>query len=187
MVLIEGLRKAPELFPAPPVPADALQANLDTYNEVRTGAVAAEAAARDEVAAKNSALEQMANNMRLDFKYAEMAMKDSPEHLAKLGWGPRSDPRGLDVPGAIRELSVRSQGANWVVLDWKAPTTGGAPTVYHIERRRRDGGEWELVTHALASEELLTDQEPAVEWEFRVYAENRAGVGERSTVLTVEL
>ena len=27
MVLIEGLRKTPELFPAPPVPADALQAS----------------------------------------------------------------------------------------------------------------------------------------------------------------
>jgi hypothetical protein len=33
----------------------------------------------------------------------------------------------------------------------------------------------------------LVDQEQGVEWEFRVYGENRAEVGERSTVLAVEL
>ena len=59
--------------------------------------------------------------------------------------------------------------------------------VYHIERRRRDGGEWEQVAHAIATEELLADQEVGVELEFRVAAENRAGLGEHSTVLVVEL
>lgn len=187
MVLMQGLRNTPELFPAPPVPADALQASLDEYNEARTAAVATESAARDQVAAKNAALEQLANNMRLDFKYAEITAKDAPEHLAKLGWGPRRDPRALEAPGVIRDLGVKSQGDGWVVLDWKPPADGGAAAVYHIERRRRDGGEWEQVAHAIATEDLLTGNEPGVEWEFRVYAENRAGVGERSTVVTVEL
>jgi len=72
-------------------------------------------------------------------------------------------------------------------LDWKPPVDGGGPAVYHIERRRRDDGNWEQVAHAIASEELLTEQAQGVEWEFRVYAENRAGVGERSTVLAVVL
>jgi len=187
MVLIEGLRKTPELFPAPPVAPDALEASLAAYNEARTTAVAAEAAARDQVAAKNGALEQLANNMRLDFKYAEMAAKDVPEQLAKLGWGPRRDPRAVDLPGVIRDLGIKSRGDNWIVLDWKPPTEGGTPAVYHIERRRRDGGDWEHVAHSIASEELVSGQEPGVEWEYRVYAENRAGVGERSTVLTVDL
>ncbi len=187
MVLIQGLRNTPELFPAPPVPADPLQASLDEYNEARTGAVAAESAARDQVAAKNAALERLANHMRLDFKYAEIAAKDAPEHLAKLGWGARRDPRGLEAPGIIRDLGVKSQGDGWVLLDWKAPTSGGAAAVYHIERRRRDGGEWGQVAHAIATEDLLTGHEPGVEWEFRAYAENKAGVGERSTVVTVEL
>ena len=187
MVLIDGLRKTAELYPAPPVPADALQASLDAYNEARTGAVATESAARDQVAAKNDALEQLANNMRLDFKYAEIATKDSPDQLAKLGWGPRRDPRDLEIPGVIRDLSVKSQGDGWMVLDWKPPAGGGTPAVYHIERRRRNGGEWEQVEHAIASEELLTEQEQGVEWEFRVYGENRAGVGERSNVLAVVL
>jgi hypothetical protein len=187
LVLIQGLRNTPELFPAPPVSADTLQASLDAYNEARTGAVAAESAARDQVAAKNGTLEQLADNMRLDFKYAEMAARDAPEQLAKLGWGPRRDPSALERPGVIRDLGIKSQGDRWVVLDWKPPADGGAAAVYHIERRRRRGGEWEQVAHAIASEELLTEQEPGVEWEFRVYAENRAGVGERSTVLTLEL
>jgi hypothetical protein len=47
MVLTEGLRKTPELFPAPPVPADELQASLDAYNEARTAAIAKESAARE--------------------------------------------------------------------------------------------------------------------------------------------
>jgi hypothetical protein len=187
MVLTEGLRNTPELFPSPPVPADALQASLDAYNEAKTLAVAMESAARDQVSAKNDMLEQLANNMRLNFKYAEMTMRDAPEHLAKLGWAPRRDPRALEVPGMIRDLGIKSQGDGWVVLDWKPPTEGGETAVYHIERRRRDGGEWEQIAHAIATEDLLTGHERGVEWEFRVYAENKAGVGERSTVVTVEL
>lgn len=187
MVMIDGLTKASAEFPAPPVPPDALQASLDQYNEARTAAVAAESAARDQVAAKNRALDQLVDTMRLDLKYAEQAAKDAPDQLAKLGWGPRRDPRTLEVPGVVRDLSVKSQGEGWLVMDWKPPAAGGAATVYHIERRRRDGGEWEQVAHAIASEELLTGQEQGVEWEFRVYGENKAGVGERSTVLAVEL
>ena len=187
MVLIDGLRQAALEFPAPPVPPDPLQQSLDQYNEARTAAVAAESAARDQVAAKNQALEQLVDNMRLDLKYAEMTAKDAPDQLAKLGWGPRRDPRGLEIPGVVRDLSIKSRGEGWLVLDWKPPAGGGAPAVYHIERRRRDGGEWEQAAHAIASEGLLADQDPGVEWEFRVYAENRAGVGERSTVLAVEL
>jgi hypothetical protein len=186
-VLIEGLRSSPEDFPAPPVPSDPLQQSLDLYNEARTAAVAAESAARDRLAAKNRALEQLADNMRLDLKYAEVTAKAAPEKLAMLGWGPRRDPRTLDLPGVVRDLVIKSRGDTWLVLDWKAPTTGGTPAAYHIERRRRDGGEWEEIAHAIASEELLTEQEQGVEWEFRVYAENKAGVGERSTVLAVEL
>lgn len=187
MVLIDGLRQSAVEFPAPPVPPDPLQQSLDQYNDARTAAVAAESAARDQVAAKNRALEQLVDNMRLDLKYAEVAAKNAPDQLAKIGWGPRRDPRILEIPGVVRDLSIKSQGENWLVLDWKPPVSGGAPAVYHIERRRRDGGEWEQIAHAIASEELLSDQEQGVEWEFRVYAENKAGVGERSTVLAVEL
>jgi hypothetical protein len=187
MVLIQGLRNSPEDFPAPPVPPDPLQQSLDQYNEARTAAVAAEAAARDQVAAKNRALEQLADNMRLDLKYAEVAAKQTPERLAVLGWGPRRDPRNVEPPGVVRGLGIKSQGDTWFVLDWKAPATGGTPAAYHIERRRRDSDEWEEVAHAIASEELLTEQEPGVELQFRVYAENRAGEGERSPVVIVKL
>ena len=187
MVLVDGLRKAVEEFPVPPVPPDSLEQSLDQYNEARTAAVAAESAARDQVAAKNEALEQLVDNMRLDLTYAEQLAKDAPEQLAKLGWGPRRDPRSLEIPGVVRDLSVKSQGEGWVVLDWKPPAGGGTPAVYHLERRRRDGGEWAQIAHAIATEELLSDQEVGVELEFRVSAENRAGVGEPSTVLVVEL
>jgi len=186
-VMVEGFRSNPEQFPTPPVPPDALQVALDEYNGARTAAVAAEAAVRDYLAAKNRALSRLADHMRLDLTYAEVTAKDTPEQLAKIGWGPRRDPRRPDPPGVVRDLVVKSQGEDWFVLDWKAPNTGGTPAAYHIERRRRDGGEWEEIAHAIATEELLTAQEPAVEWEFRVYAENKAGEGERSTVLAVEL
>jgi Fibronectin type III domain len=186
-VMIEGFRSNAEQFPTPPVPPDALQAALDAYNEAKTAAVAAEAAARDRIATKNDALEQLADHMRLVLTYAEVTAKDAPDQLAKIGWAPRRDPRKPELPGIVRDLAVKSQGVDWFVLDWKAPNDGGTPGAYHIERRRRDGGEWEEIAHAIASEELLTGQEPAVEWEFRVWAENRAGEGDRSTVLAVEL
>jgi hypothetical protein len=186
-VMIDGLRQAAEEFPAPPVPPDALQESLDQYNATRTAAVAAESAARDHVALKNRALEQLADDMRLDLKYAEVTVKDAPDQLLKLGWGPRRDPRSLELPGVVRDLGIKSQGESWMVLDWKPPANGGTPAVYHVERRRRDGGEWEEVAHAIASEELLIDQEVGVELEFRVSAENKTGVGEPSTVLAVVL
>ena len=72
--------------------------------------VAAESAARDQVAAKNRALEQLADNMRLDLKYAEMTAKDAPDQLAKLGWGPRGDPRNVEPPGVVRAPGIKSQG-----------------------------------------------------------------------------
>jgi hypothetical protein len=98
------------MIPSPPVPPDALQESLDQYNATRTAAVAAESAARDHVALKNRALEQLADDMRLDLKYAEVTVKDAPDQLLKLGWGPRRDPRSLELPGVVRDLGIKSQG-----------------------------------------------------------------------------
>jgi hypothetical protein len=81
------------------------------------GPAPAESAAGDQAAAKNRALEQLADNMRLDLTYAELTAKDAPDQLAKLGWGPRRDPGSLEIPGVVRDLSIKSQGEGWLVLD----------------------------------------------------------------------
>ena len=47
----------------------------------RGAAAAAESAVRDFVAAKNGALERLADNMRLNRRYAEVAAKDAPAQL----------------------------------------------------------------------------------------------------------
>jgi hypothetical protein len=127
-VMIDGLRKAVEEFPAPPVPPDALQESLDQYNATRTAAVAAESAARDHVALENRALDQLADDMRLDLKYAEVTAKDTPDQLLKLGWGPRRDPRTLELPGVVRDLGTRSGSS-------RCAASQSVETI----RRRRDG------------------------------------------------
>ena len=62
-------------------------------------------------------------------------------------------------------------------LDWKAPTNGGAVTVYKLQRRQRPEGAWQDIGLALETNTTLTGQERGKEWEYRVFAVNKAGEG----------
>ncbi|MBN1943223.1 MAG: fibronectin type III domain-containing protein [Phycisphaerae bacterium] len=71
-------------------------------------------------------------------------------------------------------------------LDWKAPADGGKPAAYEVHRRERDGGTWQSVATALATEVNLVDQPRGKELEYQVIAVNKAGPGEESnTVMCV--
>ncbi len=64
---------------------------------------------------------------------------------------------------------------------------GGAVAAYTIQRRKRDGGEWEDVGTSVETKELLSDQPRGVELEYRVVAVNKAGAGRPSGTVTAVL
>ncbi len=186
-VMAQGLGQAAEDFPTPPVPADELQAQLDSYNAARIATVAAETVRREQHAVKDDALEQLVDSMKATIKYAEVAVRDVPEKLSQIGWGQRGRGSALDRPGEVRDMGVRAEGDNWVVFDWKAPVDGGAVAAYKIQSRNRDGGAWEDVGTAVDTEHLLGNQPRGVELEYRVIGVNRAGNGQPSATVTLVL
>lgn len=187
LLITEGLATASDDFPAPPFPASELQAMLDAYRQASVDAVNAEMVARGHHAEKDEALETLIDGMKATLKYAEVAARDAPEKLRALGWGPRREPSGLDVPGEVRDMSVVSEGDGWVMFDWKAPVDGGAVAAYTIQRRKRDGGSWQDVGTSIVTQQLLSGQERGVELEYRVVAINKAGTGKPSAAVMVVL
>jgi hypothetical protein len=187
LVLADGLAAAPEDFPTPPVPAADLQGMLDAYRTALIAAVGAETEARQHHALKDDALETMVDGMKANLRYAEVAVRNDPEKLQRVGWGPRRQSASLEVPGEVRDIGIVGEGEGWLVLDWKPPVDGGTVAAYAIQRRTRDGGSWETVGNAVTTETLLSRQERGVEFEYRVVGVNKAGTGKPSRAVTVVL
>ena len=186
VLLVQGLREAAADFPAPPVSADELEAKLDAYNAAGGRAVAAETAAREQHAAKDEALKDLAKSIRVDLEYAEFAAGDRSEKLNQLGWGPRRDRTPLPPPGEVRDMKIAAEGDTWVILNWRPPVDGGAVGVYQIQRMREPGA-WEDATISTSTEQLMSNQPRGVELSFRVFAVNKAGTGQPGATVTMVL
>ncbi|HWO89925.1 MAG TPA: fibronectin type III domain-containing protein [Gemmatimonadales bacterium] len=186
LLVIEGLEKAPDDFPNPPVPVAELRAKLEAFNGANAAAVAADTAAQEQHAVKDDALAALAHSLRINLKYAEFAARDEPERLKRLGWSPRREGTPLQPPGEVRDISIGGEGDTWVILRWKPPVDGGVPGVYKIQRRR-DGSPWEDIGIATTTEHLASGQPRGVELYYRVFAVNKAGTGQPSATVTVVL
>lgn len=167
LLVTQGLQQAAEDLPAPPVPADELQARLDAYNAAKAAAVVADTALREQHAVKDEALEDLVDGTKADLRYAEVVFRGQPEKLSQLGWGPRRNGSTLDVPGEVRDIGIVAEGDTWVILDWKPPVDGGPVGAYKIQRRKRDGGAWEDVGSSVDTEEMLSNQPRGVEFHRR--------------------
>jgi hypothetical protein len=187
LLIANGLTTAAEDFPNPPVPAEELQTRLDAYHDAKKAAVGAESAAREHYATKDDALEGLVDAMRANLRYAQVAVRDTPEKLNLVGWGPRSTGSRLESPGEVRDIAVMGEGEGWLVLDWKAPVDGGIVAAYTIQRRRRPDGAWEDIGVAVDTEALVSAQERGVQFEYRVVAVNKSGRGKPSGVVTAVL
>ena len=90
----------------------------------------------------------------------------------------------LAVPGAPNAPTVSDIYHDNCLVAWQPPTEdGGSPvTGYHLERRTVGSKHWIQVNKESVSElELrVTELVDANEYEFRVAAENKAGIGEFS-------
>jgi hypothetical protein len=185
--VIVGLTESADDFPAPPVPAADLKTALDSYLATRDKASVADGAAAEAHGEKDDALEGLVDSLRADLRYAEETMKHDGEKLRKLGWGPRRAPSSLEAPGQVRTLEPMRQGPGWLYLDWKEPSDGGAVAAYRVESRKQMGGEWQLISMTIDSQEVLADQERGVDLDFQVVAVNRTGKGEPSNIVSAML
>jgi len=181
-----GLAANPAVFPNPPVTPVVLANAIGVFSTARDEAVAAQAVAEQKTAAKLEKLQDLSDSMKAILRYAENTVNYDDEKLKLLGWGGKAAKTSLEPPGQVRSLEAPRQGEGWVFLDWKEPVDGGAVAAYKIQRRLRPNGPWLDVGMAMESEATLTDQERAKEWEYRVLAVNKAGLGEPSnTVMAV--
>jgi hypothetical protein len=185
-LVVQGLEQAADDFPSPPVPAPDLRAKITAVQEARAAAVNAESAFKEQHAHKDEVIEDLVDSLKANLKYAEFAVRDEPEKLSKLGWGLRRDGTPLQPPGEVRDIAIKAEGDNWVILQWKKPVDGGAPGVYRIQRRR-DGTPWEDIGISTDLEELCSNQPEGVELYFRVFAVNKAGTGHPSATAAVVL
>jgi len=182
-----GLADNAAVYPAPPVaPAD-LTALISAYTTAKNAAIAAQAAAEDAITSKDEALEDLADAMKSDIRYAENTVDFDDDKLKLIGWAGRKERTPLAPPGQARLLEAPKQGEGWVFLDWKAPIDGGAPAAYKVMRRERPAGAWEEVATAVISEATLVEQPRGKELEYRIVAVNKAGDGEPSNTVMVVL
>lgn len=184
--VVEGLAKAAEDFPTPPVPSEELQEKLAAFKAADVATVAAETAFRDQHAVKDDALEELVDSLKADLRYAEIAVRDAPQKLNALAWRLPRDGSSLQPPGETRDITIVSEGDTWAVLRWNAPVDGGAPTFYRIQRRQ-EGAPWEDAGTATITEQLMSNQPRGVELSYRVIAVNKAGAGQPSATVTLVL
>ena len=90
-----------------------------------------------------------------------------------------SDPPGPPDAPTITEIFKDS-----CIVNWEAPKNNGGSAIigYHVERRMTTSSRWAKLNTDRISEKTLhvTDLKDHSEYEFRVSAENKAGVGEPS-------
>lgn len=73
-LVVQGLEQAVDEFPSPPVPAPDLRAKIAAVQEVRAAAVSAESAFKEQHALKDEAIEDLADSLKANLKYAEFAV-----------------------------------------------------------------------------------------------------------------
>jgi hypothetical protein len=190
--LIAGMRRQPELYANSPVSADELEAQLAQFQTDHTGAIEGDALATQRHIAKDKSQKGMTNVAKKVIGYAEVINRDTPENLLSLGWAPVRSPSrpgsSSVAPGQVKNLVVREQGINSVLLQWKAPADGGGVAAYNILRRPRQGdNDWEHAGSCTTTEVLLTEQPRGIELMYYVVAFNKAGTGPDSNTVTLVL
>jgi len=159
--------------------------------KAQTEALAAAQVATDEKDAKLTALVEL---MKDELKKSEVDVGADSEKLEYIGWGPKAPPTPADPPGQPRNLDAAVQGADTVLLDWKAPARGSGGTVrtYLIERRDQpqaggEFGDWQQVGIALESEAAIMNQPRGVQLEYQVKAVNMGGISSPSNTIAIVL
>ena len=175
------------IYPTPPVHPILIRIKSMIYLNRRNNFIAAQAAAEQAITDKDEALEELIEAMKADIRYAKNTVDFDDDKLKLIGWASRRTKTPLAPPGQARLLEAPKQGAGWVFLDWKAPTEGGKPKAYRIQRRLHSGGSWQDVATAIITEATLVEQPEKQELEYRVIAVNKSGESQPSNTVEVVL
>nr|VFK63865.1 MAG: hypothetical protein BECKTC1821F_GA0114240_11087 [Candidatus Kentron sp. TC] len=115
--IVTGLTSHTDLFPAPPVSVEALEAAIKNYTDAADAALEQQAAAEQAVATKNEALQALTDDMKMILRYAENITHCQPQ-----------DP-GLG----------RTQGQNLLANTRPDPFPGSAQSRGRLDTTRLEG------------------------------------------------
>uniref|UniRef100_A0A3Q2CRU6 Titin n=1 Tax=Cyprinodon variegatus TaxID=28743 RepID=A0A3Q2CRU6_CYPVA len=110
-------------------------------------------------------------------RYGKSSAIVSPAVVAKYPFSEPAAPGKPDITHATKDS---------MVVEWKPPTSdGGSPILgYHLERKEKNSLLWAKLNKLLIPDTRFktTELEEGIEYEFRVYAENIAGLSPASKV-----
>lgn len=182
-----GLAANAAVYPAPPVAAADLAAQLSACRSAFEAVAAARAAYDLALAQKDEQLVRLTGMMKKDLRYAENTTGFDDDKLKMLGWAGKKAPSAMAVPGQVRKLRAVEQGTDCVTLRWIAPVDGGKPAAYEIFRRDGTSDAWAHVGVSMTTTLQLPDQPRHIDLEYRVTALNKTGSGPVSNTVTVVL
>jgi len=185
--LWSGLLDNNSVYPHPPIHPMLVRVRTLIYHSRRDSFLAKQAATETATTAKNEALEDLAEALKANIRYAENTVNYDDDKLKLIGWAGKKAATPMAPPGQARLLEASKQGDGWVFLDWKAPLDGGKPKAYKIQRRLRNSGNWQDVATAIITETTLVEQPEKQELEYHIIAINKAGEGEPSNTIMVVL
>jgi len=180
------MERDPDRFRDAPVSAAELRASVEKVKAAIATAGEAEARSCEAHAARDKALEDAKEHLGAHLWYTEMDVAGEPERLSGLGWGGRPGATDREPPGEVRDLTAQRHGDASVWLQWRPPADGGPAAEYRVQRRK-PGGPWRYVATAVDNDTVLSDQPCGIEFDLRVVAVNRTGVGRPSPSVTVVL
>lgn len=92
----------------------------------------------------------------------------------------------VTVPGQVTGLASSSTTSSSITVSWQAPTTGSAATSYIVQYRVTGTSAWTSTSPIPnATSYQISSLQSATSYDICVQAENGAGAGTASTVLTV--
>nr|VFJ86365.1 MAG: Fibronectin type III domain-containing protein [Candidatus Kentron sp. H]VFJ88191.1 MAG: Fibronectin type III domain-containing protein [Candidatus Kentron sp. H]VFJ95416.1 MAG: Fibronectin type III domain-containing protein [Candidatus Kentron sp. H] len=173
-----GLKTHPDLYPSPPVDPVALDETIAAYKAAKDASITAHSAAEQSTTVKKEAMHALAEQVKINLRYAEMAVGFDDAKLKALGWGGRRERTPLAAPGQVVGLVSVEQGDDWIVLAWEKPNDGGKVANYEVRCRERAGeADYRTVETTTSMTVTLENQERGKELEYVVAAANRAGKG----------
>nr|VFJ91124.1 MAG: Fibronectin type III domain-containing protein [Candidatus Kentron sp. LFY] len=190
--IADGLAANTDVYPAPPVSTEDLNAATADCAAARDAVQAAKSALEQAVSTKQLAFDALEDKMKKDIRYAENTVDYDNAKLKLIGWGGRKTATPLEAPGQVGNLVIRSQGEGRIELAWGKPADGGKVAAYKVKCRPRiiegtTGAAWANADTAMETEITLAGQIQGKELEYCVVAVNKAGEGVASNTVTAVL
>ncbi len=186
--IINGYKEHPADFPT--ADPDAIQAALDSFNELSNQLTQAKAQATLIAKEKQRALDELNKVLKGQIKRSEVDAASEPVKLTEIGWGTTAQRQPLTAPHQPTGLVCTSQGDGTASFEWEKAATGSRPTGYILQRRQASGagqefGGWQLVDFYYDNMITASDQPTGVKLEYRVIATNPAGQSMPSNIVAV--